>query len=43
MPETKKSLEEIDELFSTSVIFRENVKNTVEVVRDLASFRWKVF
>jgi len=44
MPETKnKSLEEIDELFSqpTSVIVRENVKNTVEVMRDLASFRWK--
>ena len=44
MPETKnKSLEEIDDLFSkpTSVIVRGNVKNTVEVMRDLASFRWK--
>ncbi|KAN0077471.1 Sugar transporter domain containing protein [Elaphomyces granulatus] len=44
MPETKnKSLEEIDEIFSTptSVIVRENIKNTVQVMRDLASFRWK--
>ncbi|KAL1970271.1 hypothetical protein VTN77DRAFT_5431 [Rasamsonia byssochlamydoides] len=47
MPETKnKSLEEIDELFSkpTSVIVRENVKNTVQVIRDLAQLRFgKVF
>lgn len=47
MPETKnKSLEEIDELFSkpTSVIVKQNVKNTVQVMRDLAAFRWgKVF
>ncbi|OXV07653.1 hypothetical protein Egran_04583 [Elaphomyces granulatus] len=44
MPETKnKSLEEIDEIFSTptSVIVRENIKNTAQVMRDLASFRWK--
>ena len=44
MPETKnKSLEEIDQLFSrpTSEIVRENVKNTKEVVRDLAHFRLK--
>ncbi|KAL2007360.1 hypothetical protein VTN00DRAFT_8798 [Thermoascus crustaceus] len=44
MPETKdKSLEEIDELFSkpTSVIVKQNVKNTVQVMRDLAAFRWK--
>lgn len=47
MPETKnKSLEEIDELFSkpTSVIVKQNVKNSVQVMRDLAAFRWgKVF
>ena len=44
MPETKnKSLEEIDQLFSkpTSEIVRENVKNTTEVIRDLAHFRFK--
>jgi hypothetical protein len=44
MPETKnKSLEEIDQLFSkpTSEIVRENVKNTKEVIRDLAHFRLK--
>lgn len=44
MPETKnKSLEEIDELFSkpTSVIVKQNVKNTVQVMRDLAAFRFK--
>lgn len=44
MPETKnKSLEEIDELFSkpTSVIVKQNVKNTVEVMRDLSRFRLK--
>lgn len=47
MPETKnKSLEEIDELFSkpTSVIVKKNVKNSVQVMRDLAAFRLrKVF
>ncbi|KAL3711040.1 hypothetical protein TMatcc_004837 [Talaromyces marneffei ATCC 18224] len=47
MPETKnKSLEEIDELFSkpTSVIVKQNVKNSVQVMRDLAAFRLrKVF
>ncbi|EAW08727.1 putative MFS sugar transporter [Aspergillus clavatus NRRL 1] len=47
MPETKnKSLEEIDELFSkpTSVIVRQNVKSTVEIMRDLGHFRFrKVF
>ncbi|KAJ9226130.1 hypothetical protein DTO027B5_5814 [Paecilomyces variotii] len=44
MPETKnKTLEEIDELFSkpTSVIVKQNIKGTVEVMRDLAAFRWK--
>jgi len=44
MPETKnKSLEEIDELFSkpTSVIVRENVKSTVQIMRDLSRFRLK--
>jgi sugar porter (SP) family MFS transporter len=44
MPETKnKSLEEIDELFSkpTSVIVKQNVKSSVQVMRDLASFRLK--
>ncbi|KAJ5638433.1 hypothetical protein N7528_000823 [Penicillium herquei] len=47
MPETKnKSLEEIDELFSqpTSVIVKKNMKQTAEVIRDLAHFRLrKVF
>ncbi|KAF3405053.1 Galactose-proton symporter [Talaromyces pinophilus] len=47
MPETKnKSLEEIDELFSkpTSVIVKQNVKNSVQVMRDLAAGRFgKVF
>lgn len=47
MPETKnKSLEEIDELFSkpTSVIVKQNVKSTVEIMRDLSHFRFrKVF
>jgi sugar porter (SP) family MFS transporter len=47
MPETKnKSLEEIDEIFSkpTSVIVRENIKNTAEVIRDLTHLRLrKVF
>lgn len=47
MPETKnKSLEELDELFSkpTSVIVRQNIKNTAQVIRDLAHFRLrKVF
>jgi MFS family permease len=44
MPETKnKSLEEIDDLFSkpTSVIVRQNLKNTAQVIRDLAHFRLK--
>lgn len=44
MPETKnKSLEEIDQLFSrpTSEVVRENVRNTKEVIRDLAHFRLK--
>ncbi|KAI9836287.1 MAG: hypothetical protein M1819_001624 [Sarea resinae] len=44
MPETKnKTLEEIDELFSrpTADIMRENIRNAVEVMRDLAAFRWK--
>lgn len=44
MPETKnKSLEEIDELFSkpTSEIVGQNVKNTMEVIQDLAHFRFK--
>ncbi|KAH8431380.1 putative MFS sugar transporter [Aspergillus melleus] len=44
MPETKnKSLEEIDELFSrpTSVIVRQNIKSTAEVIRDLCHFRFK--
>jgi hypothetical protein len=42
MPETKnKSLEEIDELFSkpTSVIIKQNIKGTVQVIKDLASLR----
>ncbi|KAJ5712670.1 hypothetical protein N7493_009138 [Penicillium malachiteum] len=47
MPETKnKSLEEIDELFSqpTSVIVKKNMKQTSQVIRDLAHFRLrKVF
>ncbi|KAJ5718306.1 hypothetical protein N7488_003952 [Penicillium malachiteum] len=47
MPETKnKSLEEIDELFSqpTSVIVKKNMKQTAQVIRDLAHFRLrKVF
>ncbi|KAL2217068.1 putative MFS sugar transporter [Thermoascus aurantiacus ATCC 26904] len=47
MPETKdKSLEEIDELFSrpTAVVVRQNVKNSVQVMRDLAALRFrKVF
>ena len=47
MPETKnKSLEEIDELFSqpTSVTVKKNMKQTAEVIRDLAHFRLrKVF
>lgn len=47
MPETKdKSLEEIDELFSrpTAVVVRHNVKNSVQVMRDLAALRFrKVF
>lgn len=47
MPETKnKSLEEIDELFSkpTSVIVKQNMKQTAEVIRDLSHFRFrKVF
>lgn len=44
MPETKnKSLEEIDELFSkpTSVIVKQNIKGTVQVMRDLSRFRLK--
>jgi hypothetical protein len=44
MPETKnKSLEEIDDLFSkpTSVLVRQNLKNTAQVIRDLAHFRLK--
>ncbi|KEY76957.1 MFS sugar transporter [Aspergillus fumigatus] len=47
MPETKnKSLEEIDELFSkpTSVIVKQNIKSTVEIMRDLSHLRFrKVF
>jgi MFS family permease len=47
MPETKnKTLEEIDELFSkpTSVIVKQNVKSTVEIMRDLSRLRFrKVF
>ncbi|KAJ5484907.1 hypothetical protein N7539_004895 [Penicillium diatomitis] len=47
MPETKnKSLEEIDELFSkpTSVIVKQNLKQTSEIIKDLAHFRFrKVF
>lgn len=42
MPETKnKSLEEIDELFSkpTSVIVKQNIKSTVEIMRDLSHLR----
>ncbi|EPS28584.1 hypothetical protein POX_f07664 [Penicillium oxalicum] len=42
MPETKnKSLEEIDELFSkpTSVIVKQNLKQTSEIIKDLAHFR----
>ncbi|KAJ5980132.1 hypothetical protein N7481_007430 [Penicillium waksmanii] len=44
MPETKNlSLEEIDELFSkpTSVIVKQNLKQTSEVIRDLSHFRFK--
>ncbi|KAJ5376505.1 hypothetical protein N7509_013391 [Penicillium cosmopolitanum] len=44
MPETKNlSLEEIDELFSkpTSVIVKQNLKQTSEVIRDLLHFRFK--
>ncbi|KAJ5545520.1 hypothetical protein N7461_007824 [Penicillium sp. DV-2018c] len=47
MPETKnKSLEEIDELFSlpTAVIVKRNLKQTAQVIRDLAHLRLaKVF
>lgn len=47
MPETKnKSLEEIDDLFSkpTSVIVRQNIKSTVQIIKDLSRFRLrKVF
>ncbi|KAJ6088459.1 hypothetical protein N7486_009720 [Penicillium sp. IBT 16267x] len=47
MPETKnKSLEDIDELFSqpTSVIVKQNMKQTAQVIRDLSHFRLrKVF
>lgn len=47
MPETKnKSLEEIDELFSkpTSVIVKQNLKQTSQIIKDLAHFRLrKVF
>lgn len=47
MPETKnKTLEEIDELFSrpTSVIVKENMKSTAEIIRDLSCLRLrKVF
>ncbi|KAF7597331.1 hypothetical protein BBP40_006271 [Aspergillus hancockii] len=47
MPETKnKSLEEIDDLFAkpTSVIVKENVKSTAQVIRDLSCLRFrKVF
>jgi hypothetical protein len=47
MTETKnKSLEQIDELFSqpTSVIVKQNLKQTAEIIRDLAHFRFrKVF
>lgn len=47
MPETKnKTLEEIDLIFSrpTSELVRENLKNTMQVVNDLAHFRFgKVF
>lgn len=47
MPETKnKSLEEIDELFSkpTSVIVKQNLKQTSEVIHDLSRLRFrKVF
>ncbi|KAJ5622944.1 hypothetical protein N7490_011549 [Penicillium lividum] len=47
MPETKnKTLEEIDELFSqpTSVIVKQNMKQTAQVIRDLSHFRLrKVF
>ncbi|KAF3400168.1 Inositol transporter 1 [Penicillium rolfsii] len=47
MPETKnKSLEEIDELFSkpTSVIVKQNLKQTSQVIKDLAHLRLrKVF
>ncbi|KAJ5109890.1 hypothetical protein N7532_002535 [Penicillium argentinense] len=44
MPETKnKSLEEIDELFSkpTSVIVKQNLKQTSIVIKDLMHFRFK--
>ncbi|KAE8151228.1 hypothetical protein BDV25DRAFT_152923 [Aspergillus avenaceus] len=44
MPETKnKSLEEIDDLFSkpTSVIVKQNMKSTAQIVRDLSRFRFK--
>ncbi|CAI7678700.1 unnamed protein product [Penicillium manginii] len=44
MPETKNlSLEEIDELFSkpTSVIVKQNLKQTAQVIRDLSHFRFK--
>ncbi|CEJ59534.1 Putative Sugar transporter [Penicillium brasilianum] len=47
MPETKnKSLEEIDELFSkpTSVIVKQNLKQTSQIIKDLAHLRLrKVF
>lgn len=47
MPETKnKSLEEIDELFSqpTSVIVKQNMKQTAQIIRDLSCLRLrKVF
>lgn len=44
MPETKNlSLEEIDELFSkpTSVIVKQNLKQTSQVIKDLCHFRFK--
>lgn len=43
MPETKnKTLEEIDLIFSqpTSVLVKQNIKNTMETVSDILHFRF---
>lgn len=43
MPETKnKTLEELDDIFSkpTSVIVKRNIRNSVVVIKELATFQW---